>query len=517
MDFTPIARKLLGGRLARATAWEQPEGLEQTQRRVLRWLLHRARHTVAGQRHGFGYLGTYEEFARRVPATGYEGIRSDVMRMVAGQGDVLWPGKVRRFAQSSGTSGGKSKYIPVTDDELRLNHFAGTRDTVARYLQLYPDSRLFSGRALILGGSFANSLDNPAPGVKVGDLSANLIDAIPLAGEIFRVPSRKTALMADWESKLPAIATESMRHNITNLSGVPSWFLTVLRKVLELAGTDSIHDVWPNLEVFFHGGIAFGPYREQYRAITDASRMRYLETYNASEGFFAVADTIGGSGMLLLADNGVFYEFAPADADPADPHPQALPAWAVRPGEVYSLLISSCNGLWRYAIGDTVRIESVAPLRVSIAGRTRCFINAFGEELMVYNAEEAVAAACAATGAEVSDYTAAPVYATSGSRGRHQWLLEWVREPQGGAEAFAAALDKALRAANSDYQAKRQGGIFLDPPQITAVAPGTFALWLAETGRLGGQRKVPRLANDRHIADRLLEISNDQSPEGVRQ
>ena len=308
MDFTPIARKLLGGRLARATAWEQPEGLEQTQRRVLRWLLHRARHTVAGQRHGFGYLGTYEEFARRVPATGYEGIRSDVMRMVAGQGDVLWPGKVRRFAQSSGTSGGKSKYIPVTDDGLRLNHFAGTRDTVARYLQLYPDSRLFSGRALILGGSFANSLDNPAPGVKVGDLSANLIDAIPLAGEIFRVPSRKTALMADWESKLPAIATESMRHNITNLSGVPSWFLTVLRKVLELAGTDSIHDVWPNLEVFFHGGIAFGPYREQYRAITDASRMRYLETYNASEGFFAVADTIGGSGMLLLADNGVFYE-----------------------------------------------------------------------------------------------------------------------------------------------------------------------------------------------------------------
>ena len=394
MDFTPIARKLLGGRLARATAWEQPEGLEQTQRRVLRWLLHRARHTVAGQRHGFGYLGTYEEFARRVPATGYEGIRSDVMRMVAGQGDVLWPGKVRRFAQSSGTSGGKSKYIPVTDDGLRLNHFAGTRDTVARYLQLYPDSRLFSGRALILGGSFANSLDNPAPGVKVGDLSANLIDAIPLAGEIFRVPSRKTALMADWESKLPAIATESMRHNITNLSGVPSWFLTVLRKVLELAGTDSIHDVWPNLEVFFHGGIAFGPYREQYRAITDASRMRYLETYNASEGFFAVADTIGGSGMLLLADNGVFYEFAPADADPADPHPQALPAWAVRPGEVYSLLISSCNGLWRYAIGDTVRIESVAPLRVSIAGRTRCFINAFGEELMVYNAEAAISSTC---------------------------------------------------------------------------------------------------------------------------
>ena len=506
MDFTPIARKLLGGRLARATAWEQPEGLEQTQRRVLRWLLHRARHTVAGQRHGFGYLGTYEEFARRVPATGYEGIRSDVMRMVAGQGDVLWPGKVRRFAQSSGTSGGKSTYIPVTDDGLRLNHFAGTRDTVARYLQLYPDSRLFSGRALILGGSFANSLDNPAPGVKVGDLSANLIDAIPLAGEIFRVPSRKTALMADWESKLPAIATESMRHNITNLSGVPSWFLTVLRKVLELAGTDSIHDVWPNLEVFFHGGIAFGPYREQYRAITDASRMRYLETYNASEGFFAVADTIGGSGMLLLADNGVFYEFAPADADPADPHPQALPTWAVRPGEVYSLLISSCNGLWRYVIGDTVHVESTEPLLISIAGRTNSFINAFGEELMVWNADKALAAACNRTGASAANYTAAPVYASCGTKGHHQWLIEWAVPPECGNEAFADILDAELQAVNSDYQAKRAGGIFLARLQITEAPTGLFDRWLASTGKLGGQRKIPRLANDRHIIDPMLKL-----------
>ncbi|MDE6464301.1 MAG: GH3 auxin-responsive promoter family protein [Muribaculaceae bacterium] len=503
INLTEIARIFMRARVNAASRWADPDGMERTQRRVLERLLSRAADTVVGRRYGFRFLGGYENFAARVPVVAYEDIRPEVERMVHGERDVLWPGLTRNFAQSSGTSGGKSKYIPVTEEGLRRNHYAGTRDVVANYLALYPESRLFGGRSFILGGSFANELGGLPHGVRVGDLSATLIDRIPAVAEFYRVPSRRVALMSDWSEKLPALVDAAIGQDITNISGVPSWFLTVLRAVMAKAGADTIHDVWPNLEVFFHGGIAFGPYREQYRAITDPAKMRYLETYNASEGFFACADTIDGKGMRLLADNGVFFEFLPVDSD-GDPHPEALPAWKVEPGQVYALAITSCNGLWRYAIGDTVRVESVEPLRITVAGRTKCFINAFGEELMVHNTDTAIAETCAATAAAVADYTVAPVYTDAHRRGRHQWLVEWASEPQGGTDAFAAELDRRLCALNSDYQAKRAGTIFLDGPEIVSLPAGSFDRWLARTGKLGGQRKVPRLSNDRHIADEIL-------------
>lgn len=499
LNLTPLVRPYFGRRPAAAAAWADRDGMERTQRSVLAWLLRRGAGTDYGRRYAFGRLAGYEDFATAVPETAYEDIRSDVMRMVAGERDVLWPGVCRRFAQSSGTSGGKSKYIPVTDDSLRINHYAGGTAAVAHYLAMYPESRLFGGKSFILGGSFATELADVPPGTQVGDLSASLIANINPAVNLLRVPSKRVALMSDWTEKLPLLIENSLREDITNISGVPSWFMTVLRGVMERAGTDRIHDVWPNLEVFFHGGISFAPYRKQYEAFCGPA-MRFVENYNASEGFFAVQDVREPGSMRLLADVGVFYEFKPLDGG------AAVPAWRVEEGSVYSLLISGPNGLWRYAIGDTVRIESAEPLRISIAGRTRSFINAFGEELMVWNADAAIAEACRRTGASVADYTAAPVYADCGRKGHHQWLVEWVRKPEGGVEAFADILDAELQRLNSDYEAKRAGGIFLDGPEITEVPRGVFDRWLASTGKLGGQRKIPRLSNDRKIANAIIQL-----------
>ena len=500
MNLTSLLRPVFAPRVRAARSWQgNIRGVQQEQ---LRRLLHLARHTAAGERHGFSAIGSYEKYAATVPAVEYASIRADVMRMVAGERDVLWPGRCRRFAQSSGTSDGKSKFIPVTEHSLRLNHYLGARDVVAHYLHLYPDSRIFSGKAFILGGSFANELAEVPAGVTVGDLSANLIDAMNPLANLLRVPSKRVALMADWNEKLPALIDAAVGQDITNISGVPSWFLTLLRRAMEREGVASAHDIWPHLEVFFHGGISFEPYRAQYARITDTSRMRYLETYNASEGFFAVQDLRDPGSMLLLLDAGVFFEFVPLDSV-GEAFPDAVPAWEVEEGRTYALLISAPNGLWRYAIGDTVRIESADPLRIRIAGRTRSFINAFGEELMVHNADSAIARAAELTGAQVLNYTAAPVFAADDRRGCHQWLIEWAREPQS-MEAFAEALDTTLQQLNSDYQAKRSGTIFLDPPMLTTAAPGLFDRWLASTGKLGGQRKVPRLSNDRAIIDRML-------------
>ncbi len=485
-------------------------GIEHAQLRELRRLLRAARQTEAGRRYGFDEILRADDparaFAAAVPTAEYEDLRADIMRMVMGERDVLWPGRTVRFAQSSGTSGGKSKYIPITDEALRRNHYAGASDAVAFYLGMNPRSRLFGGRSFILGGSYANEISGLPEDVRVGDLSATLIAEINPLVNLFRVPDRRTALMADWGAKLPALVEASLHADITNISGVPSWFMTVIEKVIERAGANTIHDVWPNLEVFFHGGISFEPYREQYRRLTDPSKMHYIENYNASEGFFAVQDTADPeAGMLLLLDRGIYYEFRPLDGG------APVSASEVEQGRTYELLVSSCNGLWRYSPGDTVRIESTVPLRISVAGRTKSYINAFGEELMVHNAEAAMAAACREHGCEVADYTGAPVYARAdGSRGRHQWLIEW-RRPPASTEAFAATLDRELQRVNSDYAAKRSGGIFLDGPEVCTAQPGLFEGWLARTGKLGGQRKVPRLNNTRELMERLLEMNNNIS------
>ncbi len=514
IDFTPLVRPWFMQRVKASREWTADGGIERAQRRQLAMLLHDGARCRQGEELDFKTLSscrdTVEAFRHTVPVSRYEDVRDRVMRMVGGEPDVLWPGRCLRFAQSSGTSGDKSKYIPVTTASLRLNHYLGGRDTVAHYLAMRPDSRLFSGKGFILGGSFANELADLPRGVRVGDLSANLIEAINPLANLMRVPDKATALMAHWDEKLPALVAAASRKNVTNISGVPSWFMTVLRKILEHTGATNIHDVWPGLEVFFHGGISFEPYRSQYAALTDPRRMHYLETYNASEGFFAVQDSKdNNAGMLLLLDAGIFFEFVPLAVaereDMAEAAAAALPAWAVEAGQIYALVISSCNGLMRYWLGDTVEIVSTSPrLRIRIAGRTRCFINAFGEELMVHNADAALARACEATGASVENYTAAPIYADGGHHGCHQWLIEWSTPPSCGKEAFADILDTELQHENSDYQAKRADSIFLDRLCITDATPGQFDRWLAATGKLGGQRKVPRLYNDRRIIEAVM-------------
>jgi hypothetical protein len=423
--------------------------------------------------------------------------------MIAGEKDVLWPGLTRNFAQSSGTSDGKSKYIPVTPASFSRSHYKGGSSVISHYLSLYPDSRIFAGKSFILGGSFANELTLP-PGVRVGDLSANLIENINPLVNLTRVPSKRIALLEDWAVKLPALVSAAADHDITNISGVPSWFLTVLKQIIKAKGAQTIHDVWPNLEVFFHGGISMAPYREQYSHITDP-KMRYLECYNASEGFFAVQNAIDNQAMLLLLDCGTFFEFIRTEEADSD-RPEIIPAWKVEEGEIYELVITSCNGLWRYPLGDTVRIESVEPLKITIAGRTKSYINAFGEELMVQNAEAALTKVCKTLDCEISNYTAAPVYASDHSRGRHEWLIEFNREPES-IDEFARQLDLALQQENSDYEAKRSHGIFLDPLTIVKGRKGVFDKWLAATGKLGGQRKVPRLSNSRHPIDEILKFN----------
>jgi len=505
MNLTPLARPIFAIRVKDSLQWTTLS--EQVQRAQLAMMLKAAKSTLWGEKYDFASIDSYEQFASRVPLTPYETIRPLINRMINGECDILWRGRIRNYAQSSGTSDGKSKYIPISPESFRHCHYKGASHTVANYLNLYPDSRMFSGKGLILGGSFANELSLP-PGVIVGDLSANLIHKINPVVNLMRVPSKDIALIQDWSQKLPALVEASVNQNITNISGVPSWFLTVLKEVIKKAGATTIHDVWPNLEVFFHGGISFEPYREQYHAITDNSKMRYLETYNASEGFFAVQNAIDDRAMLLLLDTGIFYEFIPLN-EIDNPEPTLLPIWKIEPGKVYALVITACNGLWRYPLGDTVKIESINPTKITIAGRTKHYINAFGEELMVHNADAAISKACRQLRCSILNYTVAPVYADDRSRGRHEWLIEWNHRPDN-IEEFTSLLDDLLQQENSDYQAKRFKSIFLDRLSIVNAKSGLFNQWLASTGKLGGQRKVPRLCNDRRFIDPMLSLNNNK-------
>lgn len=511
IDFTGLIRGRFVRQARRMDKWSTEAFAVQCAQ--LRSLLSKAALTRFGKAHRFGELASLPDnellaaYAQEVPVVEYEDIREQAERMVNGERDVLWPGVCRYFAQSSGTSGGKSKYVPITADSLKINHIPGASDAVASYLRLNPKSKIFSGKALILGGSFANELgDRVPPGVKVGDLSATLIYKTPVIANLFRIPGRNIALMADWEKKLPAIINAASHANVTNLSGVPSWFLILLRRMMSERGVENLNEIWPNLEVFFHGGISFKPYRKQYEEFTDPAKMHFLETYNASEGFFAVQTDFTDPAMQLLLDRGVYYEFAPLGSDGLYGAP--VPLSMVEPGRTYALIISACNGLWRYSLGDTVRIaEGNGAGRITIAGRTKSFINAFGEELMEHNADAAIAAACAITGAAVANYSAAPVYAEDGKRGRHRWLIEWTKTPED-TEAFAETLDRELQRVNSDYQAKRAGGIFLDRLELLTAPQGLFDRWLAAngTGKLGGQRKVPRLSPTPALMDSLLSL-----------
>lgn len=506
MDLTPLMRPYFVKVAQRTDSWGVAG--KDVQLDQLRSLLLRASSCEVGRRYGFsefaGMKNPYGEFCRRVPLGDYEIIRGDVMRMIRGEKDVLWRGVCRNYAQSSGTSGGRSKYIPITRDNLYKCHYKGATDSVAHYLRSNSHSRLFSGKGMILGGSFANELNLNTGNVKVGDLSATLINRINPLMNFFRVPDKRIALLSDWSEKLPALVSAAKNANITNMSGVPSWFLTVAKEIVKARGVDTLSEAWQNLEVFFHGGISFEPYREEYNRLTDPSKMHYVENYNASEGFFAVQNDPEDRSMLLTIDNDIFYEFIPVN----NPGSFPLPIWDLQKNEVYELLISSSNGLWRYHTGDTVRVCETSPVKICVAGRTKCFINAFGEELMEENAERAVAQVCKQTDVSIVNYTVAPVFAEGDRRGRHQWLVEWERKPED-INDFAMRLDSELRKLNSDYDAKRSKNIFLDLPEIVSVPKGVFDRWLHSVGngKLGGQRKIPRLSNNRKIAEEVLALS----------
>ena len=505
IDFTPYLRNHFLGRLQQQVRYiDHADAVQQGE---LVRLIEKAALTRIGRKYDFSSIRTYRQFASTLPLYSYENLRPQIMRMINGVKDELWPGRCMNFAQSSGTSDGRSKYIPITRESFQWNHYVGSSDVVSHYLNLNPESRIFSGKAFILGGSFANNLQLPR-GVRVGDLSANLIENMSPLANLVRIPSRYIALMEDWREKLPLLVQSSMGENVTNLSGVPSWFLTVIREVLKQSGKANIHEVWPNLEVFFHGGIAFEPYRQQYEEICDMDKMHFLDTYNASEGFFAVQSDWDSEAMLLLLDVGVFFEFLPVEESDSET-PEVYPIWEIEKGRTYELIITAANGLWRYRLGDTVTIEQLNPVKITIAGRTHSFINAFGEELMVHNADHAITLASQETDAEVLNYTGAPVYSINGRCGHHQWLIEFAREPRD-KERFMQLLDQHLREVNSDYDAKRTGDIFLAPPALVVAPMGLFDRWLASTGKLGGQRKVPRLNNNRDIIEQMLALINTQ-------
>lgn len=498
MSLTKIAELVFLPRQKELERYDH-EGVEM-QHRVLRRLISRGWSSEYGRNHLLGNTLSYEDFARSIPLNTYEELKQDIDRMRHGEANVLWPGHVKWFAKSSGTTNDKSKFIPVSHEGLHHIHYAGGFDVVATYLRNHPDSRLFDGKSLILGGSHspnynvANSL--------VGDLSAILIENINPLANLARVPKKQTALLSDFEVKRDRIAEECLRKNVTSLSGVPSWMLSVLVRVMELSGKERLEEVWPNLEVFFHGGIAFTPYRPQYEKLITKPSMRYMDTYNASEGFFGIQDDPADPSMLLMLDYDVFYEFIPMEEFGQD-HPTIVPLEGVEVGRNYAMVITTSCGLWRYLIGDTIRFTSTNPYKFIITGRTKCFINAFGEELIVENAENGLAYACRQTGAEVREYTAAPVFMDSNAKCRHQWLIEFSKEPAD-LKLFADLLDQKLQEINSDYEAKRFHDITLQHLEIVKARPELFNDWLKQNGKLGGQHKVPRLSNSRKNIDELL-------------
>lgn len=501
MSITRIIRPLLALRLRQLELYTSQA--QELQTKVLKKLMAKGAQTEWGQAHQYSGRESYEAFARQTPVSTYEELKGYIDRMRQGERNVLWPGQVRWYAKSSGTTNDKSKFIPVSREALHDTHYAGGTDAVVWYLRNNPQSRIFDGKALILGGSHAPNYN--LKNSLVGDLSAILIENINPLVNLVRVPRKATALLSDFEVKRDRIAKESLKQNVTNLSGVPSWMLSVLTRVMEISGARHLEEVWPNLEVFFHGGVAFTPYREQYQQLIKSPRMHYMETYNASEGFFGLQDDPGNPAMSLMIDYGVFYEFIPMDELESE-HPSVVPLWGVETGCNYAMVISTTSGLWRYMIGDTIRFTQKDPYKFIITGRTKFFINAFGEELIVDNAEKGLAEACRQTGAQVLEYTAAPVFMDEHGKCRHQWIIEFSQMPED-LNAFACILDEALQRINSDYEAKRFKDITLQPLEIIVARRGLFNDWLKGKGKLGGQHKVPRLSNKRDFIEEILKLN----------
>ncbi|WP_115462308.1 GH3 auxin-responsive promoter family protein [Winogradskyella aurantiaca] len=474
----------------------------EVQSELLQNLLHLAKHTEIGKQFDFASIHSYEEFAQRLPIVSYEEVQPLIERSRLGEQNILWPKPIKWFAKSSGTTNAKSKFIPVTTDSLEDCHYAASKDLLCMYLNNNENSQLFTGKSLRLGGSKELYKEN---GTVFGDLSAILIDNMPFWAEFSSTPSSKVSLMSEWEEKMAAIVNETVEDNVTSLAGVPSWMLVLLQHVLETTGKTNLLDIWPNLEVYFHGGVSFHPYIEQYRSIIPDPSFKYYEIYNASEGFFAIQDQNYTGDLLLMLDYGIFYEFIPMDGYGTDDQ-KVIPLSDVKLNTNYAMIITTNAGLWRYKIGDTIRFTSLKPHRIKVSGRTKHYINAFGEELIIENAEDALKKVCKRTGAEIVDYTAAPIYMSGKSKGAHEWLIEFKSEPED-LSYFRDLLDNTLKSLNSDYEAKRYNNMTLNPPRINIAKPNLFYYWLKKHHKLGGQHKVPRLSNNRTLLDELLKMN----------
>lgn len=479
----------------------------EVQEELFKKLLSTARYTEFGMQYDFGSIQTYEQFAERVPIQTYENIFPNIERMMRGEQNILWPSEIKWFSKSSGTTNARSKFIPVSQEALEDCHFKGGKDLLSIYVNNFPETKLFNGKGLAVGGSHQiNELD-PTATSYYGDVSAVIMRNLPPWAQFIRTPSLETALMGNWEEKINKLALESAKDNVTNIAGVPTWTILLIQKIVELEKKNNILEVWPNLEVFFHGAVAFAPYRKLFQTMIPSDKMQYWETYNASEGFFGIQDQKNSEEMLLMLDYGIFYEFIPTEEIESE-NPRAVRLSDVELDKNYAMVISTNSGLWRYNIGDTIKFTSRYPYRIKISGRTKHFINAFGEEVIVENAEAAVTKACEFTGAVIDNFTAAPVYLDEGKKGGHEWIIEFKVQPTN-LDEFSRILDETLRGINSDYDAKRAHNLALIPPKVHSVNEGTFYNWMKRRGKLGGQNKVPRLANSREYVDDILKMMKE--------
>ncbi len=474
----------------------------EVQNELLFQLLTTAKNTEIGKKYGFNTIKSYRTFSERVPVSTYEDYQHVISRSRKGEHNIFWPHPIKWFAKSSGTTNAKSKFIPVSSESLEDCHYAASKDLLCMYLNNNENAQLFTGKSLRLGGSKELHKKN---GTAFGDLSAILIDNMPFWAEYSSTPSSKVSLMNDWEHKMQAIVEETKNENVTSLAGVPSWMLVLLNTVLETTGKDNLFEIWPNLEVYFHGGVSFVPYKDQYKAILPKSSFRYYESYNASEGFFAIQDRNGGSELLLMLDYGIFYEFIPMDTYETK-NQRVIPLSDVVIGINYAVIITTNAGLWRYKIGDTVRFTSITPYRIKVSGRTKHHINAFGEELIIENAEDALRAVCKSTASEIVDYTAAPIFMEGKAKGSHEWLIEFKTPPKD-IKNFIELLDTSLQSLNSDYEAKRLNNMTLNMPTVHIARQYVFYDWLKAHDKIGGQHKIPRLSNSREYINELLQMN----------
>jgi len=475
----------------------------KVQSELFKKLIDEAKNTEWGKKYHYNSINNYDEFKNSVPVSTYENLKKYIYRIQNGEQNILWNSKIELFAKSSGTTNSKSKFIPLSNESLLNCHFKGGKDLLSTYFKNYPDSQMFDGKGIAMIGKY-DTVKTKKHNYYVGDLSALMLNKFPPWIQYARIPQRKTVLLHEWESKIEQMAQQTINVNV-----VPSWILLFLKRVLTITGKNNILEVWPNMEAFFHGGVNFSPYLDQYKQLIPSAKMRYINTYNASEGFFGIQDKIDSDELLLFLDHGIFYEFMPLNQLGKE-NPKTYQLDEIEIGNNYAMIISTNGGLWRYIIGDTVEFTSLNPFRIKITGRTQNFINAFGEEIIIANAEKALASACKKTKAIINEYTAGPIYFNKNENAAHEWLIEFETQPNN-LNLFTETLDNCLKSLNSDYEAKRYHDMILHKPIINILPKDTFYNWLKIRGKLGGQNKVPRLANNRKYIEEILELSKSKT------